>query len=532
MLKTLLRRFHSPVGLTLGKPVQMGKKETFSVEDVAQVLENDPNLEAFYDAETIQQVKKFNSRNNSVIEPIDDEYNFSLIEGMEKFEDVSFSPSNVTNTNDMPQTMKTEDFIKLLNKDGEIAKMSSSQIQPKPSSIPRVDPYSSFKSFLTSLESPTKNPLKIKHLDQLVNTELPLIVISKLRNPTLNLAIEKYIYDTYPDVKNPLNKFAKRMMIYKNAPCIVIGKNQNIFREINFRYASNIGIPILRRFSGGGTVVHDLGNINFSFMCPKDEFDRVGFTGLLIDAWNSSPAEIKLNINEKGDMINNANSKKVSGSAFQISKGKSLHHGTMLLDSNLKELGKLLKVNAARLEGIKDKSTNSIPSPIMNTGISHDEFISLLCDSFTTGYGLPSNIKNGRGDSNVFVFQRGDSKCQVLLVDDLVKLPETVYETERELKSWEWTFGKTPKFEQQLKGLSGGLLDVKFTVVKGLITELAFERTNGSSEERFGLLERELKEGKEVKFTSEALSMLIEDPKLSQEICWLIDEFYKSSLYK
>lgn len=533
MLKSHLRRFHTPVGLTLRRDTAKQTQQDFNIEDLAQVFENDPSLEAFYDVETVNRVNKYlsnkngNKTGNAAV--LDDEYNFSLIEGMEKFEDVDFSPSNtVSTTSGMPQTMKTEDFMKLLNKDGEIGDTPAKQpVAPASNpAAPTVDRYAAFKTFLKSMESPTK-PLRIKHLDQLVHTESPLIVISKLRTPTLNLALEKYIYDNYPDVKDPLNKFSKRLMIYKNSPCIVVGKNQNVFREVNFRYASNIGVPILRRFSGGGTVVHDLGNVNFSFMCPKDEFDRVGFTVHLIEAWNASPqAPIKLNINEKGDMINNANSKKVSGSAFQISKGKSLHHGTMLLDSDLEDLGKLLRVNKKRLDGITDKSTNSIPSPIMNTGIEHDEFISLLCESFTSGFGLPGKAKTANAD-NVLTFISGSAKCQVVLVDDLMKFPDEVYEIEKELKSWEWTFGKTPRFEQKLHGLDGGELDVKFTVAKGVLVGLELQRKDGGRETRFGPLERELKAGKEVKFTGRIVCALVEDVNLREEMELLIDENYK-----
>lgn len=528
MLKSQFRRLHGPVGQTLGRQTQERKALEFAVEDLAQVLDNDPSLEAFYDAETVAKVNKYRAGRTTTAPVADDEYNFSLIEGMDKFEDVSFSPQSTPASEGTPQTMKTEDFLKLLNKDGEMRGFTGkpeaerTAAFPRKMSAPAVDPYSTLKSFLTSMDSP-QGPLRIKNLGELVGSQLPLIVVSKLRDPWLNLAIERYIYDAYPDVKNPLNSFAKRLMVYRNSPCIVVGKNQNVFREVNFRYASILGVPILRRYSGGGTVVHDLGNVNFSFMCPKEEFERTGFTGHLIEKWNASDAEVKLNINEKGDMVNHSNANKVSGSAFQISKGKSLHHGTMLLNSDLQELGKLLKINKRRLEGITDKSTNSIPSPIQNTNVDYSQFVSIICDAFTSGYGLPGKMKADA--DNVFVNQRGNSRCHVVLLDDLMTLPEEVYKIEKELKSWQWTFGHTPRFEQSMKGLDNGALDVKFTVYKGLVVELVLERADGAKETRMAPLEAALKAGKEVMYTSGDLFPLVEDGALARELCWYVDEF-------
>ena len=81
-----------------------------------------------------------------------------------------------------------------------------------------------------------------------------------------NLALEEWIYKNwqiYPDRPNVL-------LIWRNAPCVVIGKHQNPFKEANLEYLKSEGIPFARRQSGGGAVYHDMGNINFSFFSPRN----------------------------------------------------------------------------------------------------------------------------------------------------------------------------------------------------------------------------------------------------------------------
>ena len=82
-----------------------------------------------------------------------------------------------------------------------------------------------------------------------------------------NLALEEYL------VKNSSEDI---LLFYINRDAIVLGKHQNPWLEVNIELASINKISIARRLSGGGTVFHDLGNINFSFIRNKDS-DFVNF---------------------------------------------------------------------------------------------------------------------------------------------------------------------------------------------------------------------------------------------------------------
>lgn len=561
---TLVRRMHSPVGYTMGTKQKSAKDLDFNMEDLAQVFQNDPNIEAFYDEETVRKVNEYIKRTKGgdvldraeIKSLLEDEYNLSLIEGMDRFENKSYPNSfammnsdagkqsvkipafqNKMMTqkgfsapvhNEFSGTMKTEDFLKMLNEEGEIDPDNYIPGQPvhnnannscdtRDNSKP-VEP-SALQNFLRAFRTPKsiQPPLMTPLASPLISSQLPLIIISQIRSPHLNLAIEKYVYEKYPSAPTD----AKRLMVYTNSPCLVIGKNQNIYKECNFHLSQTLNAPILRRFSGGGTVVHDLGNTNFSFIAPKQDFSRVSFTEKLIDTWNAKPFTlIKLNINEKGDMIDAQSGDKVSGSAYQISRGRSLHHGTMLLQADLKELGQLLKVNPHRKDNIIDKSTKSIPSKVRNTGVTADQFADVVCEAFVGGYGTYGDIEETELDEvelgdNVFLYETGDLQCKVLTIDNSMELPQEVLDTAEQLKSWEWTFGHTPKFEQTMKLKDR---ELKFVVNKGQIVELAVD---GPVEGLERLLEKLGTES--VRYSSDTLSQYV-DGSLGAQICWLADD--------
>ncbi|ODV84452.1 hypothetical protein CANARDRAFT_200811 [[Candida] arabinofermentans NRRL YB-2248] len=366
-------------------------------------------------------------------------------------------------------------------------------------------------------------PINLK-LSDIVSTSTPLVVVTKFINPKLNLAIEKYIYDNLPNPKE--FKSAKRLILYKNSPCIVIGKNQNPYKEVNMKYASLLQIPIIRRYSGGGTVVHDLGNYNFSYISSQNEFDRVGFsTGLNIfmnQLVGLKYKEFKLPVfplgtNGKGDIINAENEKKISGSAFQISRGKSLHHGTMLLNSNLKTLSKLLKLSDKRKKSIVDRSTNSIPSPVENMNISDDIFTYCAISSFISSQANSQTVTDTNTDyDNLEIFEHNGSKCKVLKIDDVADLPSEVFDIYENFNKWEWTFGSTPKFELNLDIDD---LKVSFSVEKGVIKQVRLSRPEPALDNLVSEIQ-----SSNVLFRGDVVRDLInEDSVLRDSISWGID---------
>src|SRR5690606_10438084 len=103
------------------------------------------------------------------------------------------------------------------------------------------------------------------------------IILSLSRNPYLNLSLEDHLL-RFP-AQHP------QLLIYKNVPTVVIGRNQNPFVELNLPLLSSLAPSrrplIVRRRSGGGAVFHDLGNINYCGYLPRDEFERATYVGLV-----------------------------------------------------------------------------------------------------------------------------------------------------------------------------------------------------------------------------------------------------------
>lgn len=171
------------------------------------------------------------------------------------------------------------------------------------------------------------------------------------------------------------------LLVYVNNPCIVLGKNQNILREINYKNYLNTNLTVARRISGGGTVVHDLGNINFSF------FEAYNLKK--INNYQSSIGRMVEVINQLGvscfqntrNAIFLSNDKKISGSAqFSCSNG-ILSHFTVLYNSNQEKIAAFLSPNSYQLE---TKASPSIPSLTENLGnyldLNQEEFIQKTLD--------------------------------------------------------------------------------------------------------------------------------------------------------
>lgn len=186
----------------------------------------------------------------------------------------------------------------------------------------------------------------------------------KSHDPYLNLAIEEYIFK---------NAEEETFILWQNEPCIVIGKNQNPFAEINIPKAREKNVKIVRRITGGGAVYHDLGNVNYSFISPshKEGIDFAYFTSPIIKALSS--LGVSCILSGRNDLVLK-NGRKISGNAQHSSLGRVLHHGTLLFSSDLDVLDSLLNVDAEKL---KSKAVRSVRSRVANISDSLDFSCSL-----------------------------------------------------------------------------------------------------------------------------------------------------------
>lgn len=193
-----------------------------------------------------------------------------------------------------------------------------------------------------------------------------LLFISPSTDPYFNLAAEEYF------VRNLNTENTCYLFVYQNEPCIVVGKNQNVFEEIHWDTIKNQLLPIARRVSGGGTVVHDMGNLNFSFIqpcLPAAINNYSESSGLLTEVLNQQGINCYLNAR---NAIMLSNERKISGSAQFTNQKNMLSHCTLLVHADLELFSKVLKKNTVE---IISKSSKSVRSPIENLIEQHSALI-------------------------------------------------------------------------------------------------------------------------------------------------------------
>ena len=116
-----------------------------------------------------------------------------------------------------------------------------------------------------------------------------------------------------------------------------MGKHQNMSAEINLDFAKEKGIPVIRRLSGGGTVFHDQGNLNYTFIFSGKQDSLVNYSRYTrpIIAFLET-LDINARFVDKSDL--KVGHLKFSGNAEHIYRSRVLHHGTLLFATNLDEL--------------------------------------------------------------------------------------------------------------------------------------------------------------------------------------------------
>lgn len=214
--------------------------------------------------------------------------------------------------------------------------------------------------------------------------------ISSSTDPYLNLSLEHYLLTNCHSTSSVL-------FLYINRPCVVIGRNQNPWLEVNLKALgsdpaissllpdTNENVEVVRRRSGGGTVFHDAGNLNYCTITPRTVFNRDSSAMMVARALESLREGYQfqgnnIRVNERHDIVmdliedsdhhqrkpSEANGTvKISGSAYKLTSGRALHHGTLLLASpNLKDIGHYLRSPAR--DYIQAKGVESVRSKVSN----------------------------------------------------------------------------------------------------------------------------------------------------------------------
>jgi lipoate-protein ligase A len=272
------------------------------------------------------------------------------------------------------------------------------------------------------------------------------LLVSPFNDPYLNLAIENQLLES-------LEKEQEYLFLYVNDPSIVIGRFQNPWLECS--PGSRTKTSLVRRQSGGGTVYHDMGNLNFSFIRLNDSYSRR--KNLEIICQIMKECRIDLQINERYDLTVNYREKtyKVSGSAFRHKKNRAFHHGTLLISSETERLIESITPEKQKII-IKASGTSSNRSEIINLntilpGLTMDQVIQAFKNWF---------------DQEKTCRIRNWSELEWSIFSET----EEVKKEYQILRSEDWILGKTPAFSQDISRLhSPETMGWQIRINKGII---------------------------------------------------------------
>ena len=264
-----------------------------------------------------------------------------------------------------------------------------------------------------------------------------------------NLALEEYIFNNLKD--------DTYFMLWKNDSSIVLGKHQNVFEEINIKAIEQNNIKVARRNTGGGTVFHDRGNLNYSVITEYDKNTLIDYNQFIIPVINALNS-MGINAEKRRTSDIAIDGKKISGSAQSIKGNRALHHGTLLFDADLTMLHDLLKTTEGKIESKSVKSVRSVVTNIKNhlsdTAINIDEFQKLLIDTMFSDKVDKYEI----------------TQEQIETIKELV---------ENKYSKWEWNFGNSPDFYFEKDSvILSNTIKVKLHVKKGVITDCNIQGNN------------------------------------------------------
>lgn len=261
-------------------------------------------------------------------------------------------------------------------------------------------------------------------------------------DPFFNFALEYYLIT---EKQLPEDQI---FIFWRTEPTLMVGKYQNTIEEINQDYAKKNGIKVVRRITGGGTIYTDMGGWQFSFITrgQAESIDFNKYIGPVIEGLKK--LDVPAEFNSRNDLV--IHGKKFSGNAQCMLNGYTLHHGSLLFNTDFEQMVKSLtvddyKIISKGIKSVKERVTNI--SEHLTQPIDTDTFKKLMVDS---------------------IMQGSKAEYQLTAADrERVKVI-----AKEKFASWEWNYGKSPKFNITRTGrFDGGKMEFKLDVNQGKITE-------------------------------------------------------------
>ena len=237
-------------------------------------------------------------------------------------------------------------------------------------------------------------------------------------DPWRNLALEELLFEQ--------SQTGACLYLWQNQNTVVIGRNQNAWKECRMDALEAAGGKLARRSSGGGAVFHDLGNLNFTFFTSRKAYDLHRQLGVIIAAVKS--LGIQADFTGRNDIVAEGGAK-FSGNAFRYSKDVGMHHGTILVDVDMSKLSMYLMPSKAKLAS---KGVESVRSRVCNLtefvpGLTIAEVSRAVTAAFEAEYGGYSLLSEQDLDQAI------------------------LEEKEKKYGSWEWRVGGSPACDVELE---------------------------------------------------------------------------------
>ncbi|MDR2908749.1 MAG: lipoate--protein ligase [Oscillospiraceae bacterium] len=265
-------------------------------------------------------------------------------------------------------------------------------------------------------------------------------------DPYFNLALEEYVFER-------MDRKKEYFILWQNDNTIVVGKNQNTAEEINREFVEENGIRVVRRLSGGGAVYHDRGNLNFTFIVNRGSDEGMNFEIFTVPVLRVLEGfGVRAEFSGRNDIT--IGGKKFCGNAQYSRGGRTMHHGCIMLDSNLTNVSDALRVREAKFDSKSVKSVRSRVTTINENAsrpIAMEDFKAALRGYLIDNEGLEP-------------YEPTDAD-----IEEISKLRDEKYAT------FEWNYGASPPYDirREMK-FPAGLVTVFMKAERARIKEIRF----------------------------------------------------------
>ncbi len=267
-------------------------------------------------------------------------------------------------------------------------------------------------------------------------------ILSKGFNPYENIALEAYLLQS-------VEPGTCILYLWQNQNTVVIGKNQNAWKECKILDLEKDGGHLARRLSGGGAVFHDMGNLNFTFIVNQKDYDVDRQLQVILKALES----LGIQGEKSGRNDITVDGKKFSGNAFYKSGDNAYHHGTLLVDVDMGKMSKYLNVSVDKLSS---KGVDSVKARVTN--------LKAYCESLTIDM-MKERLIVAMGD----VYG-----CEPERIEEEAIDKGRVVQLQEQFASWDFKYGKKIPFEYELSHrFTWGDIDLQFHMDGGKVVEVA-----------------------------------------------------------